>query len=823
MVMAGMEMRRLGLVDRPAYVVPNHMLEQFSRELLQLYPQARVLITTRDLTTRPGRKNFVARAATGDWDAVVITHSAFERLPLRADSYKDYTDAHLAQVRAQLAEALEHNGSRGLVKKLEAAVARAETKLERLLATAAKDDGMCFEETGIDYLFVDELHLFKNKPVTSSIDGIRGDGSQRALDLDAKLWTLRRSHGHRVLCGATATPIANSVTEAWIMQTYTQPDVLAGADLSAFDAWAATFGQTVPAIELAPDGGSYRVTSRLARYRNVPELIAMFRRTADVRTRGDLALPLPTVKHDRPTVVVVPGSEGLADYVKTLVARAEAIRSRAVEPDEDNMLKVTGDGRHAALDLRLVGEDPYPTGGKLEVAAQHIARIHHATRQHTYVDEAGQPSPPRGGFQIVFCDLSTPKTDGSWSAYDELKGRLAAHGVPPSEVAFIHDGRTDESRARLFARCRSGQVAVLIGSTEKMGVGTNIHQPAVALHHIDCPWRPADIEQREGRVIRQGNQNPSVEIIRYATEGSFDVYMWQTCERKAGFIDQVMRGDVVGRDLDDVGDAVLSYAEVKALATGNPLVIEQAGVQAELTKLERLARAHRLEQHRLAQTIHSTGAEAASRRAEAARYDQAIGCRIDTTGDRFAMEIDGTRHTKRVDAGAALLARVRDTIHDVARHRGDHETRPGTIGRLGGFPVELEGYKIGQSLEARLKVVLDDQIAFAVRIRPDELATKQPDKLVGQLEGPLRKLEDRRDTALADAADMDHYVSEAQARTGIGFADQERLDQLRTRHQEIVDELNTDTEPVAPIPPASGPADPADGLDRPDPAALGLD
>ena len=309
-------------------------------------------------------------------------------------------------------------------------------------------------------------------------------------------------------------------------------------------------------------------------------------------------------------------------------------------------------------------------------------------------------------------------------------------------MAFIHDGRTDETWARLFARCRSGQLAVLIGSTEKMGVGTNIHQRAVALHHIDCPWRPADIEQREGRVIRQGNQNPSVEIVRYATEGSFDVYMWQTCERKAGFIDQVMRGDVVGRDLDDVGDAVLSYAEVKALATGNPLVIEQAGVQAELTKLERLARAHRLEQHRLAQTIHSTGAEAASRRAEAELYDQAIGRRIDTTGDRFAMEIDGTRHTKRVDAGTALLARVRDTIHDVARHRGDHETRPRTIGRLGGFPVELEAYKIGQSLEARLKVVLDDQIAFAVRIRPDELATKQPDKLVGQLEGPLRKLED---------------------------------------------------------------------------------
>jgi len=412
--------------------------------------------------------------------------------------------------------------------------------------------------------------------------------------------------------------------------------------------------------------------------------------------------------------------------------------------------------------------------------------------------------------------------DGAWSADDELKGRLAAHDAHPEQVAFIHNARNDEARARLFARCRSGHVAVLVGSTEKMGVGTNIHTRAVALHHIDCPWRPADIEQREGRVIRQGNQNDRVEIVRYATEGSFDVYMWQTCERKAGFIDQVMRGDVVGRDLDDVGDAVLSYAEVKALATGNPLVIEQAGVQAELAKLERLARAHRLEQHRLNQTIDAHGVDAAGRRAEAALYDRAIARRVDTSGDRFAMEIDGTRHTKRVDAGAALLARVRDTIHDVARHHGDRETRPRTIGRLGGFPVEVDGYKLGQAVEARLKVVLDDQLAFAVRIRPDELATKQPDKLVGQLEGPLRKLEDRRDTALADATDLDQYVSDAQARTGIGFADQERLDQLRVRHQEIVDELNSDSEPVMPAPPVPGPTDHADALDLSDPAGLGF-
>ena len=793
MVMAGMELRRLGLTNRPAFVVPNHMLEQFSRELLQLYPQARVLIATKDLTGRDGRQNFVARCATGDWDAVVITHSAFERLPMREASYRAYTDDRLGQVRAQLTEAMASKGStRGLVKRLEAAVARAEARLERLLATAAKDDGVCWEETGIDYLFVDELHLFKNKPVTSSIEGIRADGSQRAIDLDAKLWTLRRDRGHRVLTGATATPIANSITEAWVMQTYTQSDVLADTGLDTFDAWAATFGQTVAAVELAPDGGSYRVTSRLAKYRNVPELIALFRRTADVRVRADLDLTLPALKDGRPTVEVVPASEQLEDYVRTLVDRAEAIRNRQVEPDEDNMLKVTGDGRHAALDLRLVGEDPDLSGGKLEAAARRIVRIHRDTRHLAYLDDAGQPSPRPGGFQIVFCDLSTPRADGGWSAYEELRRRLVAHGVPAGEVAFIHDARNDEARARLFARCRNGQIAVLIGSTGKMGVGTNIHTRAVALHHIDCPWRPADIEQREGRVIRQGNQNPIVEIVRYATEGSFDVYMWQTCERKAGFIDQVMRGQVTGRDLDDVGENVLSYAEVKALATGNPLVIEQAGVQAELAKLERLARAHVNEQHRLERTAASASAVAARLRAAVARYDAAIARRVDTSGDRFSMEIEGRRHTKRVEAGEDLVVRLRRATTQPAEATGDRELHARVVGRLGGFPLKLEVFTLSGTVAMSLTLMLDDDGGPELRFGIDDLDDKRPDTVITQLEGRLRRLEDMRDRAVDTTTDHERHATEARARLGTRFPDQARLDHLLRRHREIADTLAAD-------------------------------
>jgi hypothetical protein len=789
MVMAGMELRRLGLVNRPAYVVPNHMLEQFSRELLQLYPQAKVLVATKHITGKTGRKTFVARCATGDWDAVVITHSAFERLPLREATYRAYTDAQLAAVRDQRAQALADNGARGIVKRLEAAVARAEAKLEELLATAAKDDGVCFEETGVDYVFLDELHLFKNKPVTTSIDGIANVGSKRAIDLDAKLWALQRDRGPRVLTAATATPIANSVVEAWIMQTYTQPDVLAECGLDSFDAWAATFGQTVAAVELAPDGGSYRVTSRLARYRNVPELIAQFRRTADVRVRDDLAIALPTVRGGRPSVSVVPASDQLTGYVETLVARAEAIRARRVEPDNDNMLKVTSDGRHAALDLRLVGRDPDPGGGKLEAAAQRIARIHHDTRHLTYLDDTGQPAPRPGALQIVFCDLATPKPDGTWNAYDELHRRLVAHGVPANQIAYIHDARTDEARAWLFERCRNGQIAVLIGSTGKMGIGTNIHPRAVALHHIDCPWRPADIEQREGRVIRQGNQNSEVEIVRYATEGSFDVYMWQTCERKAGFIDQVMRGQVTGRELDDVGEAVLSYAEVKALATGNPLVIEQAGIQAELAKLERLARAHRDEQHRLARTAATARAEAERRRADATRYGAALARRVDTSGDRFFMDVDGHHYTRRVDAGRELTRRLHQELAQLAA--GGRELPARAIGYLGGFRLCRDGYRLGLATQIRFTLALADDRHFAeLLLRTDDLDDKRPDILITQLEGRLRRLETDRDRANADADELDRRATEAEQRTDVPFPDQSRLDHLRHRYQQITDELN---------------------------------
>jgi N12 class adenine-specific DNA methylase/SAM-dependent methyltransferase len=536
MVMGVTELRRLGLVAKPAVVVPNHMLEQFAREWLQLYPRARVLVAGQEDLQRDRRREFIARCATGTWDGIVMSRSAFERIPLSASEQQQYLDRELAQLRQWIQAA--RGGDRRTVKKLEKTLLRAEERIKAKL-DSAKDPGITFEATGIDYLCVDEAHGYKNLRTPSNISDAAIDGSMRASDLDMKIDYLRRRNGARVVTFATATPIANSVTEAYVMQRYLRPDVLEAAGIEVFDTWAATFGQVVSQVELAPEGGSsFRMKSRFARFANVPEMLRMFHVAADVKTADDLALPVPALRQRpdgqrAPETVTVEPSEQLLGYVRDLGDRAARVRNRAVGPEEDNMLKISGDGRRAALDLRLLGL-PQTTAGKITAAADRIAAIWKAHQDEDYFDPGGLPYPARGSLQLVFCDLGTPGT--GWNAYDELRGQLAARGLPPESVRFIHDARTDRDKAQLFAACRAGRVAVLIGSTEKMGVGTNVQDRAIALHHLDAPWRPADVAQRDGRVLRQGNLNPEVAIIRYVTERSFDGYMWQTLERKARFI-----------------------------------------------------------------------------------------------------------------------------------------------------------------------------------------------------------------------------------------------------------------------------------------------
>jgi len=585
MIMGITELCRLGLIRKPAIVVPNHMLEQFAREWLQAYPRARVLIAHREDLQRERRREFVARCATGAWDGIVMSRSAFERIPLSAGEQRAYMDRELGQMREWIEAAKKGGGL--TVKRLEAALLRAEERLKAKL-DSTKDPGITFEATGIDYLCVDEAHGYKNLRTPSNISDAAIDGSMRASDLDMKIDYLRRRNGDRVVTFATATPIANSVTEAYVMQRYLRPDLLEAAGISVFDSWAATFGQVVTQVELAPEGGdSFRMKSRFASYRNVPEMLRMFHVSADVKTADDLKLPVPALSQREdgqrvPETVTVEPSQELLDYVAELGERAERVRNRAVGPEEDNMLKVSGDGRRAALDLRFVGL-PQETPGKAEVAADRIAAIWRTHRHHEYRAPDGTPYPVRGSLQIVFCDLGTP--GAGWSVYDELRNQLAARGLPRHAVRFIHEAKTDRDKAQLFAACRSGSVAVLVGSTEKTGVGTNVQDRAIALHHLDAPWRPADVAQREGRIVRQGNLNSEVQILRYVTAGSFDGYMWQALQRKAAFVSQVMHGRLDAREIGDIGDTALSFSEVKALATGNPLLMDKAEADAALGRL----------------------------------------------------------------------------------------------------------------------------------------------------------------------------------------------------------------------------------------------
>jgi N12 class adenine-specific DNA methylase len=525
---AASELRRLGLVRKPAVVVPNHMLEQFSREWLQINPQARILAASSQDLAGEKRRQFVARAASHDWDAIILTRSAFERIPVNPETEARYMESVLADARAMLANA-QAAGGRLTVKRIEKLVLTREQQLAQKL-DVKKDPGISFEATGIDYLACDEAHSYKNLQTVSNIPGAAIEGSKRASDLHLKTMYLRERYGGHVATLATATPIANSITEAHVMQRYLRPDLLADAGVEHFDQWAATFGQTVTEIEMAPTGGgNYRVASRFSRYQNVPEMLRLWHVFADVKTAQDLDLPVPALAprpdgQRAPETVVIDASPELQEYVQELGARAERVRSRAVLPEDDNMLKITGDGRKAALDMRLATGAPATGATKLDIAAGRIAGIWREHRDQPYNDpDTGERSPVPGALQIVFCDLGTPR-DG-WNAYDELREQLTARGVPRQEIRYIHEAKNDAEKARLFAAARAGHIAVLIGSTEKMGVGTNIQARAVAEHLLDCPWRPSDVEHfvlrthltqavRHRRVVRDADMRQGIECER---------------------------------------------------------------------------------------------------------------------------------------------------------------------------------------------------------------------------------------------------------------------------------------------------------------------
>ena len=557
------------------------MLAQYTAEFVRLYPHASVLMAAKEDLEGDRRRELVSRIATGDWDAVVITHSSFERIRMSPQFTETFIKDIIMEIEMAIRAEKRNDRSNRIVKQLEAMKKNWAVRLEKLLADKKKDELLSWEQLGIDALFVDEAHLHKNLyrfTKMTRVAGLPMTSSERAFDLFLKTRYTMRLHGHaqRGVVFATATPVANTMAEVHTMMRYLQPNRLAELGLQQFDAWAATFGESVTALEIAPDGSGYRMHTRFARFINVPELMAVFGEVADIRTAEMLALPVPRLRGDKPRIVACPASPALKAFVQTLVQRAEAIRNGHVQPQDDNMLAITTDGRKAALDFRLVESSArFDDKGKVAACTHEVLAVWHRTAEFR-------------GAQMVFCDLSSPKGGKAFSVYDDLKLRLVEVGIPEHEIAFVHDAETDAQKATLFKAVRDGRVRVLMGSTAKMGVGTNVQTRLVALHHLDAPWRPCDVEQREGRILRQGNECEDVEIFRYVTQGSFDSYMWQTLETKARFIAQVMKGDKGIRSLEDVESAALSYAEVKALASGNPLVIEKAGVDAEVAKLSTL-------------------------------------------------------------------------------------------------------------------------------------------------------------------------------------------------------------------------------------------
>lgn len=783
MVIGAMEMRRIGLIRKPVVVVPNHMLEQFTREWLQIYPQARILAASSQDLTKERRRMFVAKAVTNDWDAILLTQGAFAKIPVSPATEADYIERQVSKVRNALQTA--QGEDRKSVKRIQRHLLKLENKL-KARTDQTRDAGVSFESTGIDYVIVDELHMYKNLATDSNIRDAAIEGSERATDLHLKLEYLRSTGRDRIITGATATPISNSITEAYVMQLYLRPDLFIQAGIRTFDEWAATFGTTVTQMEMAPTGNTFRMNTRFAKFRNVPDMLRMWSVFADVKTGEDLQLPTPNIAERDdgqrvPRTVAVQPTVELEEFVTELGHRAEAVARGTVTPEEDNMLSISTDGRKAALDIRLIGHDQPTAPTKIDVAADTIHKIWEATANNYYLDPTtGEPSIIRGALQLVFSDIGTPNPD-RWNAYDELHLQLVERGVPADMIRFIHEARTDADKARLFAAARGGHIAVLIGSTAKMGVGTNVQARAVALHHLDCPWRPSDIAQREGRILRQGNQNQEIAIIRYVTERSFDSYMWQGVERKATFIAQVMRGSLDHREVDELDSSTLSAAEAKAISSGNPLILEQSTLQAEVGRLQRLERAHTRNEAMLTTTRRRAQEEADLARAHLAQLEEALPRMVDTSGDRFRTELDGTTYTSRVEAAQGLAAWTQKTMRSLTYGSHDH----GVIGRIAGFAIRVSSRTV-----ARPEVTIQ-----LVDVPRSQITIPRTELIEGGV-GLIQRIENRAsgiptylNNARKQLTNAQQTITETDQRIGQSFKHAQALADLETKLKAINDEL----------------------------------
>ena len=765
MIAAAMESKRLGLCQKSLFVVPNHLTEQWASDFLRLYPGANILAATKKDFEPANRKKFCSRIATGDYDAVIIGHTQFEKIPLSMERQAAMIERQITEIEMAIEAVKAEKGERYTIKQMEKTKKSLNARLSRLNDTSRKDNVVTFEQLGVDRLFVDESHNYKNLFLYTkmrNVAGIAQTEAQKSSDMFAKCQYMDELTGGKGITFATGTPISNSMTELYTNMRYLQYSTLQKLGLGNFDSWAATFGETQTAIELAPEGTGYRAKTRFAKFFNLPELISLFKESADIQTPDMLKLPVPEAEYEN---VVLKPSEYQKEMVQSLADRAEAVRDRKVEPHVDNMLKITNDGRKLALDQRLINDMlPDEDNSKATTCVDKACEIWEETKEQKSA-------------QLIFCDLSTPKGDGTFNVYEDIRGKLIEKGVPPEEIAFIHDANTEKRKAELFAKVRSGQVRFLLGSTAKMGAGTNVQDRLIALHHLDVPWRPSDIEQQEGRILRQGNMNDKVKIIRYVTEGTFDSYSWQLIENKQKFIGQIMTSKSPVRSCEDIDEAALSYAEVKALATGNPYIKEKMDLDIQVSKLKLLKANHTSQRYRLEDNIakhYPMQITALKERLEGYRADiQTYAAHKPVDKDAFSMKIGNRTYTDKKEAGAALIDMCRSA------------KQPNMAVTIG----EFQGFKMSVSFDSffsKFTISLKGSLSHEVEIGADPLGNLQ--RLSNALEGMTGKMTDVEQKL----SNVEHQLETAKVEVTKPFAQEQELAEKLERLAELNALLNMD-------------------------------
>lgn len=775
MIAGCMELRRLGIAKKPLILVPNHLVEDWGKEFYKLYPSARILVATKKDFQKDRRQRLVSRIATGDYDAIIMAQSSFERIPVSQETQETFIEKELEQVTMALENARKEDNSSKSVKQLETAKRNIEKRQNDLLNAKTKDNVINFESLGVDYLFVDEADMYKNLYLytkMNNIAGVQHTRSQRASDMFMKIQYVTEKNNGKGVVFATGTPVSNSMTELYTMQRYLQPKTLEELGLTNFDDWASTFGEVVSNFELSPDGSGYRIKERFSRFYNIPELMNIFRQVADIQTPEMLNLPRPSLMNGEPTIISSEPTMELKELISTLAERSEAIKEGNVDPRVDNMLKITNEGKKAALDLRLIDElyGDYMES-KVNKAVENIYQIWSNTQEERST-------------QLVFCDMSTPtKISGKYDVYNDIRNKLLEKGVPDEEIEFIHNAPTDSKKAKLFSDVRAGKVRILLGSTQKMGAGTNVQDRLIALHHLDVPWRPRDIEQREGRILRQGNLNKMVMIFRYVTKESFDAYSWQTLETKQKYISQIYRGDTSVRTMDDLDNSTMSFAQIKAIASGNPLILEKFKVDTDVQKLKDRERNYKASKYRLENSVNNdlplTIKQTEDYIDKLKKDKEKIQNKENE--ENCHITINGKEFSKYKDAGAEILE-ISNKYLELNKEY--------YLGNYRGFELTITNKGIKDLFQNNgepqkiIKIKGDNEYSFDL-LKVPSLNIKKMDEKIDSIENNLNKRIELKQ-------DLERQLNEAKKELEKPFEYEEKLKEMLKRQREINQKLNMD-------------------------------